>query len=372
MISRFGYSRGSYDFTGYSPVAVPGWVEGKPIGAIVISGSTASNGASQVTLAGTNVGSNNVTARNLFTGDDQSYYSRGNHQLEAGGWVQRIQSDDLLAQDQYGQASFSTLKTFLQGTVELRAGFRSESSDGWNESRGRASNYALVNGVLQTNPVIGDSALTTNRAKFLLNPRVGCARQREDRGARRIRDLSRAAGHAGLPAGSDGAVQHGGIDQKHCGGKSAHHAGNAAARGRAGVAEQCAAGHRDADGADVEPAFGAAGGAAHVADGGICRVAQLPSDSFRGHERAGAAVSCGWIGVLSGRIEECEYAAGEFDVVGVTGRGAVQRAAGGSAARSGARVSGARRLHLVSPTAGVVTATSTTSRQIQFGAKLLF
>jgi hypothetical protein len=125
--------------------------------------------------AGTNVGSNNVTVRNLFTGDDQSYYSRGNHQLEAGGWVQRLQSNDLLAQDQYGQASFSTLKTFLQGTVELRAGFRSESSDGWNESRGRASNYALVNGVLQTNPVIGDSALTTNRAKFLLNPRVGFA-----------------------------------------------------------------------------------------------------------------------------------------------------------------------------------------------------
>ena len=206
--ARFGYSRASYDFTGYSPVAVPGWVEGKPIGAIVISGSTASNGASQVTLAGTNVGSNNVTARNLFTGDDHIYYSRGNHQLEAGGWVQRIQSDDLLAQDQYGQASFSTLKTFLQGTVatftvvpsptelgwrslegaafvedswkvrprlELRAGFRSESTDGWNESRGRASNYALVNGVLQTNPVIGDSALTTNRAKFLLNPRVGFA-----------------------------------------------------------------------------------------------------------------------------------------------------------------------------------------------------
>jgi hypothetical protein len=103
--------------------------------------------------------------------------------VEAGAWLQRVQSNDLLAQDQYGQASFSTLKTFLQGTVatftvvpsptelgwrslegaafiedtikvtprlEVRAGFRSESTNGWNEAQGRASNYALVDGVLQT------------------------------------------------------------------------------------------------------------------------------------------------------------------------------------------------------------------------------
>ncbi len=44
--ARFGYSRASYFFTGYSPVSIPGWVAGEPIGAIVISGSTASNGAS--------------------------------------------------------------------------------------------------------------------------------------------------------------------------------------------------------------------------------------------------------------------------------------------------------------------------------------
>jgi hypothetical protein len=206
--ARFGFSRASYQFFGSTPVDLPGWVAGKPIGAIVVSGSTASNGASQITQAGTNVGSNNLTTRNLFTWDDHIYWSHGKHQIEAGGWLQRIQSNDMLAQDQYGQASFSTLKTFLQGTVatftvvpsptglgwrsfegagfvedtwkvtprfELRAGFRSESTDGWNEARGRASNYAIVNGVLQTNPVIGSSALTTNRAKFLPNPRVGFA-----------------------------------------------------------------------------------------------------------------------------------------------------------------------------------------------------
>jgi len=206
--ARVGFSRASYLFTGYSPADLPGWVAGEPIGAIVISGSTASNGSSQITGAGTNVGSNNKTARNLFTVDDHIYWAHGRHQLEAGGWLQRIQSNDLLAQDQYGQASFSTLTTFLQGTVktftvvpsptelgwrslegagfvddnirltsklELRVGFRSESTDGWNEAQGRGSNYALVNGVLQTQPAIGNSALTTNRAKFLPAPRVGFA-----------------------------------------------------------------------------------------------------------------------------------------------------------------------------------------------------
>ncbi len=207
--ARFGYSRGSYFFTGLVPVTgVPGWVSGDPVGAIVISGSTASNGASSITGAGANVGSNNRTARNLFTEDDHIYWSKGRQQIEAGAWFQRVQANDLLAQDQYGQASFSTEQTFLKGTVatftlvpaptalgwrsfegagffedtikvtprfELRAGFRSESTNGWNESQGRASNYAIVNGVLQTTPIVGNSGLSTNRAKFLPNPRLGFA-----------------------------------------------------------------------------------------------------------------------------------------------------------------------------------------------------
>ncbi|HVU48625.1 MAG TPA: carboxypeptidase-like regulatory domain-containing protein, partial [Terracidiphilus sp.] len=45
--ARFGYSRASFFFTGYTPIEETGWVTGKQIGAIVISGSTASNGASQ-------------------------------------------------------------------------------------------------------------------------------------------------------------------------------------------------------------------------------------------------------------------------------------------------------------------------------------
>ena len=207
--ARFGYSRAAYAFTGTTPVDVPGWIAGRPIGAVVIGGGTALNGASQISEAGTNAGSNLSTARNLYTYDDHVYWTHGIHQIEFGGWLQQIQSNDNLAQDQYGQASFASLTSFLQGTVatftsvpsptelgwrsiegagfaqdtvhigpnlELRAGLRFESTNGWNEAQNRASNYLFdSNGVIETNPKIGHSALATNRAKFLPEPRVGLA-----------------------------------------------------------------------------------------------------------------------------------------------------------------------------------------------------
>jgi hypothetical protein len=205
---RFGYSRAAYYFTGQAPDAVPGWIAGKPVGAVVIAGSTASNGASQVTLAGANTGSNNQAVRNLFTVDEHIFWTHGRHQLEVGVWLQRLQSNDNLAQNQYGQASFSTLSSFLKGNVatftivpaptelgwrslfgagfiedawrvtprlELRAGFRSESTSGWNEANGRAANYGFTNGIINTNPTIGSSALSDNRAKFMPEPRIGLA-----------------------------------------------------------------------------------------------------------------------------------------------------------------------------------------------------
>jgi Carboxypeptidase regulatory-like domain len=205
---RVGYSRAAYYFTGEVPVAVPGWVAGGPVGAIVISGSTASNGASQVTLAGANTGSNNQAVRNLFTVDEHVFWTHGRHQLEAGVWLQRLQSNDNLAQNQYGQASFSTLSSFLKGTVatftvvpsptelgwrslfgagfiedawkvtprlELRGGFRFESTNGWNEAHSRASNYGFTGGIINTNPTIGGSALAQNKATFMPEPRIGVA-----------------------------------------------------------------------------------------------------------------------------------------------------------------------------------------------------
>jgi hypothetical protein len=210
--ARIGYSRASFFFLGSIPSSIqdntPGFLVGKPTGAIVIAGSTASNGSSQITGAGANVGSNNATARNLYTLDDHVFYSRSHHQIEAGVWLQSVQSNDDLAQNQFGQASFASLTTFLQGTVktftvvpnptplnwrsfmgaayledtwhlssrlELRGGIRFESTNGWNEAHGRASQYNFTNGAINTTPITGTSALSINRAKFLPEPRVGIA-----------------------------------------------------------------------------------------------------------------------------------------------------------------------------------------------------
>jgi hypothetical protein len=207
---RVGLSRASFYFLGSIPSAVqavtPTFLAGRPTGAVVIAGSTASNGASTITTAGVNVGSNNSTTRNLLTFDDHIFYSRGKQQIEAGGWLQLLESNDNLAQDQDGQASFASLTTFLQGTIktftyvpvntelgwrstfadayvedtikllhnlELRAGLRTESTDGWNASHGRAPVYGFANGVINTTPTTGSAALTTDRAKFLPEPRVG-------------------------------------------------------------------------------------------------------------------------------------------------------------------------------------------------------
>jgi len=212
-VARVGYSRSTFYFYGYVPAEqqalAPSVRPGVPTYAIVISGSTASNGASSITGAGANVGSNNGITRNLFTFDDHAYYTIGKHTIQAGIWLQRLQSNDNLAQDQYGQASFASLTTFLTGAIktftyaptttelgwrtlfadafledtwhitprfEVRAGFRSESSTGWSESQNRASVYTFNNGVISTNPTSGlSNALTDNRALFLPEPRVGFA-----------------------------------------------------------------------------------------------------------------------------------------------------------------------------------------------------
>ena len=88
--TRVGYSRAAFYFSSLVAGSVPGWGAEGPVGSIVIAGSTASNGSSQITLAGANTGSNNQTARNLFTVDDHIYWTHRNHQIEAGLWLQRL------------------------------------------------------------------------------------------------------------------------------------------------------------------------------------------------------------------------------------------------------------------------------------------
>ncbi len=211
-IARVGYSRSDFYFYGYVPAAqqalTPSVRTGVPTYAVVIAGSTASNGASSISGAGANVGSNNAITRNLFTFDDHAYYTIGRHTIQGGVWLQRLQSNDNLAQDQYGQASFASLSSFLAGNIktftyapattdlgwrtlfvdafledtyrissrlEARVGFRSESSTGWSEAHGRAGVYSFTNGVINTTPSVQQNALTDNRALFLPEPRAGLA-----------------------------------------------------------------------------------------------------------------------------------------------------------------------------------------------------
>jgi len=206
--ARAGFSRGAYFFTGETSVDVPGWIDGAPIGAVVIGGSTASNGATQLSPAGTNVGNNLRVVRNVFTYEDNVDITRSIHHWQAGVWLQRMQSNDIMAQAQNGQATFGSIAGLLQGQVtnftavptptplgwrslegafyvqdtmkltpnlELSLGFRDEFTNGWNEVHGRASNYDFINGVIQTDPFVGNSVFKVNNAKFLPAPRVGIA-----------------------------------------------------------------------------------------------------------------------------------------------------------------------------------------------------
>lgn len=207
--AEFGFSRGGYYFTGLSTVSAPGFIQGAPVGAIVVGGGTAVNAASQLSTAGTNVGANFIAVRNLFTYQDHIDVTKGAHQFSAGVWLQRIQANDNMAADQYGQASFSSLTSFLQGKVstftavpsptlmgwrslegafyaqdaikltprlDFRLGFRGEFTNGWNEVFGRASNYLFSpDGVVDSQPQVGNSVFTENNAKLLPEPRLGLA-----------------------------------------------------------------------------------------------------------------------------------------------------------------------------------------------------
>jgi hypothetical protein len=210
--ARVGFSRARYFYAGQptpgTPAAsIPGFLAGLPIGAVVVGGSQASNPQAQLGLAGSNNGSNLHIARNLFTYTDQVSGNRGRNQWNAGVWLQRFQSNEEIALSQYGQMTFTGLPAFLTGTASflfdpaptplgwrslfgalyaedvmrlrpnltLSLGFRDEFSTGWSEAHGRASNYTFTNGVISSQPTVGSSLFTTNRATFLPQPRVAVA-----------------------------------------------------------------------------------------------------------------------------------------------------------------------------------------------------
>jgi len=211
--ARFGYSRAAYYFLGEPTPDTPAsglisFVGNLPTGAVVIGGSTASNPATQVGLAGSNNGSNLNVFRNIYTYEDQVGLTHGKHQLTFGVWLQQFQSNEKIALSQFGQASFGSINAFLGGvsstftydpaptqmnwrslfaavyaedTIRLTQkltvslGFREETSTGWNELHGRASNYRYTDGVINTSPTVGNSAFSSNNATFLAQPRIGVA-----------------------------------------------------------------------------------------------------------------------------------------------------------------------------------------------------
>jgi len=212
-LARIGYSRAGYFFTGEPTPGTPatsvlGFLSGHTVGAVVVGGSAASNPQAALGLAGSNNGSNLHIARNIYTYEDRVTLIKGRHQISVGAWFQQFQSNEIIALSQFGQATFSSLQTFLQGTASsflfdpaptamnwrsvfgafyaedvfrvspkltLSLGLRDEFSTGWNEAHGRAANYTFSNGVISTNPHIGGSLFTTNNAKFLPQPRIGLA-----------------------------------------------------------------------------------------------------------------------------------------------------------------------------------------------------
>ena len=211
--ARVGFSRAGYFFTGEPTPGTPaenvsGFLLGRPVGAVVVGGSAASNPAATLGLAGSNNGSNLSIARNLYTFEDRLTWTHGRHQWSLGAWFQKFQSNETIALSQYGQATFTSLATFLAGTASsflydpaptelnwrsllgawyvedvirlkpsltVSLGFRSEFTAGWNEAHGRAANYTYTDGVISSTPRIGGSEFTENNAKFLPQPRIGLA-----------------------------------------------------------------------------------------------------------------------------------------------------------------------------------------------------
>jgi hypothetical protein len=207
-----GFSRASFSLTSVPLATFPAslsFVSGANPGGIVVGGGATTTANGSITSAGPNNAAGVSNHRNLFTYADTVQISKGIHQIGIGVSFQRLQDNEDSASRQLGQATFSGLTTFLQGTVTsfqvvpfhtelgwrsifgawyiedtiklrhnltLQAGFRHEFTTSWNEAHGRAANYVTdTQGVLVTAPVLGSSVYGRNNAKRMLSPRIGLA-----------------------------------------------------------------------------------------------------------------------------------------------------------------------------------------------------
>jgi hypothetical protein len=189
-----------------SPAGVEPFVVGKPPGQINIGGT---QGNTLITPAGSgpNTGHDQLNVDNIFTYQDNVRITKGIHLIALGGWLERLQSTDLSGT--YGQVNFDTLLSFLQGqpslfqvtapapaipfrvwlgawfvqdamkltsNFTLSLGLRHEFSNGYHANDNLAASFTQgPDGVLLTQPRIGDSLFTTNRAKRLFSPRAALA-----------------------------------------------------------------------------------------------------------------------------------------------------------------------------------------------------
>ena len=208
---RLGYSRGAFAFNVPVEVSLPPnvtLVAGLVPGQISIGGGTASSsGILTLTRAGSTA-DYFLGARNLFTYADNLQINKGNHNISVGVWFQRMQDNRNAATRKAGQATFSTLTTFLQGTVQnlqavidpaqlgyrlwegawyatdtiklrsnltFRIGLRHEFMTRLGEVNGRIANAVLgADQVALTDPLIGE-IFPKNDAKWLFQPRAGIA-----------------------------------------------------------------------------------------------------------------------------------------------------------------------------------------------------
>jgi Carboxypeptidase regulatory-like domain len=211
LINTFlaGVSRGAFKYD-YNPVvALPSslsWLAGSGPGALTIGGGQAGGGTLSNGLFAQTHG---YVFRTLFTYEDKLQIVKGAHQISLGVFFQPIRSNEMATSKSLGQASFTNLQSFLQGTVSnfsiapnhipgawrqlqgawyiqdsyrvsprlmLTAGLRYEITNGWNEATGRGSIFLFgPNGAPLTVPKLVSEIYPQNDATKLFAPRLALA-----------------------------------------------------------------------------------------------------------------------------------------------------------------------------------------------------
>ncbi|HEU5021503.1 MAG TPA: TonB-dependent receptor [Bryobacteraceae bacterium] len=207
-----GYTRAAFNYDPAMTTNFPdslSFVKGLPPGGISVTGSVTTTGTNVIAAAGPNNASGSWNRRNLFTYADDVQYTKGKHHFSTGVWFQRLRDNENTGSRQLGVATFSGMGNLLSGHVQtfqvipqanelgwrswygawyaqdeihllphltVQLGLRHEFTSGWNEVSGRAANYITdANGVLITEPRLGDSIYTKNNMKKLFSPRASLA-----------------------------------------------------------------------------------------------------------------------------------------------------------------------------------------------------